>query len=175
MGKNSPATPAILITGFPGGTSGKEATCQCWRQKTRGFDPWVRKTPQEKEMATHSSVLAWRIPWTEEPGRLWSIGSQSVRHDWSNLARTYIITYIYHYNIVQSIFTALKVLCVLPVYLLLLQPLSPPSPSYSLSLWICLFWGFPINWVKHVAFCIWLLSPRINNMYFFLSFLINKF
>ena len=37
--------------------------------------------PLEKEMATHSSVLAWRIPWTEEPGGLQSMGSQSVRHD----------------------------------------------------------------------------------------------
>ena len=37
--------------------------------------------PLEKEMATHSSTLAWRIPWTEEPGRLQSTGSQRVRHD----------------------------------------------------------------------------------------------
>ena len=38
----------------------------------------------EKEMATHSSILAWKIPWTEEPGRLQSMGSQRVRHDrWS--------------------------------------------------------------------------------------------
>ena len=37
--------------------------------------------PLEKGMATHSSILAWRIPWTEEPGRLQSIGSQRVRHD----------------------------------------------------------------------------------------------
>ena len=35
----------------------------------------------EKEMATHSSILAWKIPWTEEPGRLQSMGSQSVGHD----------------------------------------------------------------------------------------------
>ena len=35
----------------------------------------------EKEMATHSSVLAWEIPWTEEPGRLQSMGSQRVRHN----------------------------------------------------------------------------------------------
>ena len=39
-----------------------------------------------KGMATHSSVLAWRIPWTEEPGRLQFIGSQRVGHDWSDLA-----------------------------------------------------------------------------------------
>ena len=37
--------------------------------------------PLEKGMATHSSILAWRIPWTEEPGELQSMGSQSVRHD----------------------------------------------------------------------------------------------
>ena len=36
--------------------------------------------PLEKEMATHSSTLAWEIPWTEEPGRLQSMGSQRVRH-----------------------------------------------------------------------------------------------
>ena len=40
----------------------------------------------EKEMATHSSVLAWRIPGMEEPGRLPSMGSHRVRHNWSNLA-----------------------------------------------------------------------------------------
>ena len=42
--------------------------------------------PLEEEMATHPSILAWRIPWTEDPGRLLSIGSQRVRHDCSDLA-----------------------------------------------------------------------------------------
>ena len=41
----------------------------------------VREDPLMKEMATHSSVLAWRIPWMEEPGRLQSTGSQRVGHD----------------------------------------------------------------------------------------------
>ena len=40
----------------------------------------------EKAMATHSSTLAWKIPWKEEPGRLLSMGSHRVRHDWSNVA-----------------------------------------------------------------------------------------
>ena len=40
-----------------------------------------QEDPLEKEMATHSSILAWRIPWSEEPGRLQSTGSQRVRHD----------------------------------------------------------------------------------------------
>ena len=42
-----------------------------------------REDPLEKEMATHSSILAWRIPWTEESGRLQSTGSQRVGHDWA--------------------------------------------------------------------------------------------
>ena len=44
------------------------------------FDPWVRKI-LEKEMAAHSSILAWEIPWTEEPGSLQSIEYQRARHD----------------------------------------------------------------------------------------------
>ena len=47
---------------------------------------WVRslcwEDPLEKEMAIHSSSIAWKIPWTEEPGRLQSMGLQRVRHDW---------------------------------------------------------------------------------------------
>ena len=49
--------------------------------------------PMEEGMATHSSVLAWRIPWTEEPGGLQSMGSQRVRHDWSDLAGTQAWTF----------------------------------------------------------------------------------
>ena len=48
-------------------------------------ETWVqslgREDPLEGEMATHYSTLAWKIPWTEEPGRLQSMGSQIVRHD----------------------------------------------------------------------------------------------
>ena len=40
-----------------------------------------QEDPLEKEMATHSSTIAWKIPWTEETGRLQSMGSQRVRHD----------------------------------------------------------------------------------------------
>ena len=40
-----------------------------------------QEDPLEKEMATHSSILVWRIPWKEEPGRLQSMGSQRVGHD----------------------------------------------------------------------------------------------
>ena len=40
-----------------------------------------REDPLEEGMATHSSILAWKVPWTEEPGRLQSMGSQGVGHD----------------------------------------------------------------------------------------------
>ena len=40
------------------------------KRKRRGFDPWVAESPLEKGMATYSSILAWRIPWTEESGGL---------------------------------------------------------------------------------------------------------
>ena len=49
------------------------------------FQPLGWEDPLEKEMATHTSILAWRIPWTEEPGGLLSIGSHKVRLNWSDL------------------------------------------------------------------------------------------
>ena len=49
-------------------------------QETR-FQSLGQEDPLEKEMATHSNIPAWRIPWTEEPGRLQSMGSQRVGHD----------------------------------------------------------------------------------------------
>ena len=52
------------------------AMCETW---VRSLD-W--EDPLEKGMATHSSILAWKIPWTEEPGRLQSMGLQRVRHNW---------------------------------------------------------------------------------------------
>ena len=48
------------------------------------------KDPLEEGMAAHSGILAWRIPWAEEPGRLQYIGSQRVGHDWSNLAHMHV-------------------------------------------------------------------------------------
>ena len=141
------------MLGFPGGASGKEPACQCWRPKRPGFDPCSGKDPPEearypapvflpaevpgetslagyspqactepaalkglgckdsgspggsggeestcnggggvqslgwedlleKWKATLSSILAWRVPWTEEPSGLWFRGSQRIGHDW---------------------------------------------------------------------------------------------
>ena len=56
--------------------------------------------PLEKKMATHSSILVWRIPWTEEAGRLYPMGSQRVRHSW---AHTYIQTHTHTPPLKQSL------------------------------------------------------------------------
>ena len=75
---NNTLDPTTFIDiSFPVGSVGKEAACNVG---DLGLIPgWGR--PLEKEMATHSSTLAWRIPWTEEPGGLQSMGSQRVGHD----------------------------------------------------------------------------------------------
>ena len=58
--------------GLPQWLRGWRIFLQCRRHR---FDPWVGKIPLEEEMATHASILAWKIPWTEEPGGLQSIGA----------------------------------------------------------------------------------------------------
>ena len=62
--------------GFTGRSDGTESACQCRRHR---FYPWVGKIPRG-EVATHSSIIAWRIPWTEEPGGLQSMGWQRIGH-----------------------------------------------------------------------------------------------
>ena len=69
-----------LPQGFPGGTSGKESTCQCQRHERRIWS-LGREDPLEQEMETHSSSLAWKIPWTEEPDELQSMGPRRVLHN----------------------------------------------------------------------------------------------
>ena len=70
------------------------------------WETWVRSWDQEdplvKGMAAHSSILAWRIPWTEEPGRLPSMGSQRVGHNWVTFKKQ--ISDIGLYFLVVSLF-----------------------------------------------------------------------
>ena len=66
-----------VFLGIPDGSTGKESACNA--------GDWVRslgqEDPLEYKVATHSSILAWRIPWTEEPEGLQSLESRRVRHD----------------------------------------------------------------------------------------------
>ena len=66
--------------GFPGGQGMKNPPAMQETQGTR-VQSLGWEDPLEEGMATHSSILVWRIPWTEEPGRLQSMGSQRVGHD----------------------------------------------------------------------------------------------
>ena len=72
----------IYANSFPGGRVVKNLPTQ----GTQETWVWslVREVPLEKEKATHSSILAWKIPWTEEPGSLQPMGLQRVRHDWAH-------------------------------------------------------------------------------------------
>ena len=62
---------------FPGGSDGKESAAM-WETRVPSLD---QEDALERKMATHSSILAWRIQWTENPGGLQSMESQRVRHD----------------------------------------------------------------------------------------------
>ena len=74
MVRNLPAMPESQVPGFLGGTSGKELQPM---QETRDVgSPLGQEDPLEEGMAAHSSILAWRIPWTEGPGGPQSIGSK---------------------------------------------------------------------------------------------------
>ena len=73
--------------GFPGGSVVKNlpAMQELQEMQVRSLG---REDPLEEGVSIHSSILAWRMPWMEEPDRLQSIGSQRVGHNWSKLART---------------------------------------------------------------------------------------
>ena len=72
--------PRAEFEGFPGGSVVKNSLPMQETQQT-GLPSLDLEDSLEEEMATHSSILAWRIPWTEEPGGLQSTGSQRVRLD----------------------------------------------------------------------------------------------
>ena len=74
-------------------------------QKLRSLFPRLRSLGRyldlEKEMAVHSSILAWRITWTEEPSGLQSMGSQRVGHDWHDLAAADIWKWMIHWSYIS--------------------------------------------------------------------------
>ena len=81
--------------------------------------------PLEMEMATHSSTLAWKIPWTEEPSRLQSTGSQRVRQDWeTSLSLVSIIKLKFHvYTLPDEIFKFI-IICIFVSFLLTFCPIN---------------------------------------------------
>ena len=87
---------------------------QQWRICLPMQETWVRSLgweyPLEKKIATHSSLLTWEIPRTEETGRLQFMGHKRVRHDLVTEQQKQIITCIHNYSVIQGNFTVLKIL-----------------------------------------------------------------
>ena len=77
----------IVYWGFPAGSDGKESACNAGDMSLI----LGSEDPLEKGMTIHSSILAWRIPWTEEPGKLQSMGLQRVGHNWATNIFTFNI------------------------------------------------------------------------------------
>ena len=72
-----------------------------------------QEDPLEKEMATHFSTLAWKIPWTEEPGRIQSMGLQSVGHDWTTLLYFNSVGgFPFLYTLSRHLFMCLLAICI---------------------------------------------------------------
>ena len=78
----------MVNMGFHGRSDGKEFACSAGDP---GSIPGLARS-LEKEMATHSSILAWRFPWTEEPGRLQAIALQRAGHDWATNTFTFSLS-----------------------------------------------------------------------------------
>ena len=120
---------SLVALWFPGGSAGKESACT--------VETWVRslgrEDPLEKGKATHSSILVWRIPWTQEPDRLQSTGSQRVRHDWATKALLWF-----------SLSRCLGSMCWIGLTALITPSSDPLDPVYQLAEnwhpWLSILW-----------------------------------
>ena len=122
--KHSIVCISLSFLGFPGGSDGKEPACNAgdlvW--------PLGREDPLENGMATHSSILAWRIPWTEEPGGMQPIGLQRVAHDWVFTLSLFKLFFLKHYVSCYAYFCNHCIIGYLGVFL----HLKINSPSFLL-------------------------------------------
>ena len=112
-------------------------TWQCRRCKRYWFDPWVRKILLEKGMATHSSILTWRIPWTENPGGLQFIGSQRVGCS-LECTSTFCNIYLLFISLMHKWLSLLNLLSLSVAYMLPQQkcPLSCEVSNYFILLFL---------------------------------------
>ena len=83
--------PTPVFLGFPCGSAGKESACNAWDLDSI---PGLGRYPEEGK-GNPLCILAWKIPWTEEPGGLQSMGSQRVGHDWVGAHITRWIIYLF--------------------------------------------------------------------------------
>ena len=98
-----------------------------------GSIPGLRRSPEEKEMAIHSRTIAWKIPWTEEPVRLQSMGSQRVRHDWVTSLSLFHFTTRNGLTLGQQKQQMPRAVFLIPHF-----PNMPPTSLFSVSLTVSL-------------------------------------
>ena len=133
--------------GFPGSSDGKESACNTG---DLGSIPGLGRSPGEG-MVTHSCILAWRIPWAEEPGWLQSVGSQRVGHDWANNTNT-----LYNKNKVFIVDGCTLIWSIQnpKLHHLKAQRLRPMHPFihsftfqfvHSFAFWMTIYSAFPVN------------------------------
>ena len=105
----------------------------------------------EKEMATHSSVLAWRIPGTGEPGGLPSMGSNRVRHDWSDLAAAAvsILKWIENWRIhVNPLILRMRVCLVAKSYVILCDSMHCSTVCFPVLHYLPEFAQIHVHWIS---------------------------
>ena len=146
--------PSISL-GFPGGSSGKESACNVG---DLGLIPGLGRSPGgdplEEGMAIHYSILAWRIPWTKESGRLQSMGLQRVGQDWAtkhtssiSLEKTHFVPF-YGWVIFHCVCGGCVCVCVwhlLYTFICWWAPTLLPCPGYCRQCCFeprdaCVFW-----------------------------------
>ena len=137
------------------------------RRSLVGYSPWGHSSRTrlsdftftfhfhalEKKMATHSSVLAWRIPGTGDPGGLWSVGSHRVGHDWSNLTAAVADTYTYS---LQPLYGVLQARILQWVAFPFSRRSSQPRNQTQVS---CIADGFFTSWATREAQEYWSEQP----------------
>ena len=86
-----------------GGAAVKEFTCQFRKCKRCRFDPSVQKFPWRRKWQHIPVIRAWKIPWTEEPGRLQSMRSRRVRHNWGHTHKNILMKLLGHCHPLHSL------------------------------------------------------------------------
>ena len=114
----------------------------------------------EKEMATHSSVLAWRISGMGEPGRLPSLGSHRVGHDWSNLAAYLLTIASFYHHCLSSAFSKASKLSLF-ISMLESKDIEKPEPENKVFI-LCLYHpGWPPQEAERADSCMTLAVPSV--------------
>ena len=134
------------IKGFPGGSAVKTQAAKQEMQETQIWSLSLKES-LEKGMATHSSILAWKIPWLEDPGELQFMRWQRVRHDWAHEHRIPLRSWKSTQN--QDIFPSSMVLVTEELTSSLVIPRSPSDEDSAYQCKRCKRLGFD-PWVGNI-------------------------